>query len=139
MIEELTFTEDCIEYFFLSSTSVWFNFIVGNIYQPSSGKLMSFMNRVSVILELTSVKFPSYSVYLLGDYNIDLRWINFNSKYFEYYSLLFSNGLCPTILKPTRVYCRFKTLIDQIWCNTSVSTSSGVILPDIIDHFPIFA
>ena len=32
-----------------------------------------------------------------------------------------------------------KILIDQTWCNVSVSTSCGVILPDISDHFPIYA
>ena len=121
MIEELSFNEDCIESLFLRSTSKRGNFIVGNIYRSPSGNLTSLMKRISVILELISVKFPSYSVYLLGDYNIGPLKVNYNAKYFEYYSLMSSHGL-----------------IDQVWCNTSVSTSSGVILSDISDHFLSF-
>lgn len=50
-----------------------------------------------------------------------------------------SHGLCPTILKHTGVTAGFKTLTDQIWSNTSVSTSSDVIFSDISDYCPIFA
>ena len=138
MIQELTFTEDCIKSLFLRSTSMRGNFNVGNTYRPPGGNLTSFINRMSVILELISVKFPSFSVYFLGDYNIDLLRINSNAKYFEYYLLMSSHRLCLTIIKPTRVTAGSKTLTDQIWCNTSVSTSSGVNLSDISDHFPIY-
>ena len=84
-------------------------------------------------------KFPTTSVYALGDHNIDLLRINSNVKYFEIYSLMSSRGLCPTIFKPTRVTAGSETLIGQIWCNTSVSTSFGVILYDTSDHFPVFS
>ena len=47
--------------------------------------------------------------------------------------------LCLNIFKPTRVTTGSKTLLEKIWCNTSVSTTSGEILSDISDHFPIFA
>ena len=89
------------------------------------------MNRISVNLELFSDKFLSYSVYLLGDYIIDLLRMNSNAKYLEYYSLMSSHGLCPTILEPTRVTAGFKFFIDQTWCYASVSTCCEVILSDI--------
>ena len=78
-------------------------------------------------------------MYLLGDFKINLLRVNSNANYFEYFSLMPSHWLFPTIFKPTRVTDGFKTLIFQNWCNTSVSTSNVVISSDISDHFPIFA
>ena len=57
----------------------------------------------------------------------------------KYLDNVFSHGFVPMITKPTRVTQSSATLIDHIYSNNiEYSSSSGVIITDIADHFGIF-
>ena len=52
---------------------------------------------------------------------------------------LYSNGLHPLIIKPTRITKESATIIDNIFTNELLRvTSSGLIINDLSDHLPIF-
>ena len=116
-------------------------FILGNIYCPPKGNLTEFTSEMCKFIDFICAQFSLDDLYLLDVYNIDFFKFNLNQKYFDFYSIMCSYGLSPAILRPTRVTQHSKTLIDQIWYNggdPSLNLSSGVILSDLSDHFPIF-
>ena len=43
------------------------------------------------------------------------------------------------ITKPTRITDNTASLIDHIWSNVPFGVTSGIIVSDISDHFPIYA
>ena len=80
------------------------------------------------------------SMFLLGDFNVNLLNYNEHNQTNEVLDSLTSNSLIPLILQPTRITSHSSTLIDNIFSN--------VIEPDIIsghltgttsDHPPQFA
>lgn len=76
---------------------------------------------------------------IMGDFNIDLLKYNSHDKTNDYVDNLFTQGFLPLITKPTRVTSISATLIDHIYTNDICKTStSGIILTDIADHFGIF-
>ena len=62
------------------------------------------------------------TVFLLGDFNIDLLNYNVHNPTNECLDSLASNSFLPYILQPTRIISHSKTLIENIFSN--------VILPD---------
>ena len=62
------------------------------------------------------------TVFLLGDFNIDLLNYNVHNPTNECLDSLTSNSFLPYILQPTRIISHSKTLIENIFSN--------VILPD---------
>ena len=76
---------------------------------------------------------------LLGDTNIDLLKSEYCQYSHAFLSMLLSCYLIPTIDKPTHVYKRSATLIDNIFVsNPDQVEYSGNIITDIIDHFSQF-
>ena len=51
---------------------------------------------------------------------------------------MYSNSLCPIILRPTRVTNKSETLIDNIFTNDFIDKTSGILISDTSDHFPNF-
>ena len=49
-----------------------------------------------------------------------------------------TTGFLPLITKPTRISANSATLIDNVFTNARCTLSSGIILSDLLDHFPIF-
>ena len=75
----------------------------------------------------------------MGDFNIDLLKFRSHCKTSDYLDNIFSHGFIPTITKPTRVTKNSATLIDHIYSNNiSTSTTSGIIITDVADHFGTF-
>merc|ERR1711947_57638 len=77
-----------------------------------------------------------------GDFNINLLQINEREKFQEYFDLFVSNGSLPQITMPTRFSKKSATLINQIFCRFSKSSSqntSGIIVTKISDHLPCFS
>ena len=73
---------------------------------------------------------------IMGDFNIDLLKFGSHCKTSDYLDNIFSHGFIPTITKPTRVTKNSATLIDHIYSNNiSTSTTSGIIITDVADHF----
>ena len=75
------------------------------------------------------------------DQNIDLLKIETNKSSSDLFDILFTNGILPTIIRPTRITHTSATLIDNIYIkhNKLENLKSGIILTDISDHLPIFA
>ena len=55
--------------------------------------------------------------------------------------MMYTHSLFPNITKPTRIYGKSSTLIDNIFSNDLLGTTqtlSGILETDISDHYPIF-
>ena len=102
-------------------------------YRPPSGNVFHFCNTLQNILSSSS---PSEMLVLGGDANIDL--FTDSTVVDEYNNVLYSNGLVPHIIFPTRVTHLSSTLIDHLWTRFNADSSSGVFLSDISDHRLIF-
>ena len=115
------------------------NIIVGVIYRHPSMDLNDFnFNYLDKLLE--NISKEQTSVFLLGDFNVNLLNYNEHNHTNEFLDSLASNSFIPLILQPTRITSHSNTLIDNIFSN--------VIDPDIIlgnltatisDHLPQFS
>ena len=97
------------------------------------------MEELNNILYSLRVEFGEALILLHGDFNIDLLSSNNNRVRPEFISDMYSNGLLPIILKPTRVGRTSASLIDHIWINdySKLESSSNIIWTNISDHFAI--
>ena len=73
-----------------------------------------------------------------GDFNINLLRIQYNNNAKLFLNIMYSNYYFPVILRPTRITNNSCTLIDNIFINNPLITSSGFIICDISDHLLIF-
>ena len=114
--------------------------IVGIIYRPNNpprADVDIFSVTLYEILD-TINRENKYGV-IMGDFNIDLLKFGSHCKTSDYLDNIFSHGFIPTITKPTRVTKNSATLIDHIYSNNiSTSTTSGIIITDVADHFGTF-
>ena len=78
------------------------------------------------------------TVYLCGDFNIDLLQHDTNNITNNFIDHLYSFGLHPLITRPTRITSHSKTLIDNIFTTNLSNIHSGLIINDLSDHLPIF-
>ena len=79
------------------------------------------------------------TVFLLGDFNIDLTHYNEHKPTNEFLDSLASNSYLPYIIQPSRHTSHSKTLIDNIFSNViSKDIISGNITATISDHLPQF-
>ena len=141
--EELTYRIANIETLFIEIPKYQMNnkqaVIIGVLYRPPDTNISVFNDYLTEIL--SKIKTENKSLYLLGDYNINLLNIDNHRPSHEFTDLMFSHSLIPCITKPTRVTRTSATLIDNIFSNIitrNSDTISGVLYTDISDHFPIF-
>ena len=78
------------------------------------------------------------TVYLCGDFNIDLLQHDTSTSTNNFIDHLYSFGLHPLITRPTRITGHSKTLIDNIFTTSLSNIHSGLIINDLSDHLPIF-
>ena len=79
------------------------------------------------------------TIYLCGDFNIDLLQSDKINSISNFIDHLYSIGLHPLITRPTRITCQSKTLIDNIFTSDVKSNiQSGLLINDTSDHLPIF-
>ena len=79
------------------------------------------------------------TVFLLGDFNIDLLNYDQHSLTNEFLDSLSSHMLLPHIVQPTRIRNNSKTLIDNIYSNVITPNDiSGNIIATTSDHPPNF-
>jgi len=77
--------------------------------------------------------------FIFLDSNINLLNSEPNASSHEYLNTILSYGFIQTIVKATRMQGDSVSLIDHIITNcTSVNFTTGSILADVSDHFPIF-
>ena len=78
------------------------------------------------------------TIFLLGDFNINLLNYDIHPSTNEFLDSLSSHNFLPHILQPSRVTTNSKTLIDNIFSNMAVPNISGNLTASISDHFPQF-
>lgn len=77
-------------------------------------------------------------LYLSGDSNINMNADYVESR--EFTAILEANGLFNAVRTPTRMSCESSTLLDLFITNGNLdNVTTGEILSDISDHFPIFS
>lgn len=115
------------------------NIIVGVIYRSPNSNIQDFNNAIELLLE--QIRKEKKTVYLMGDYNIDLIKVDNNAQYEHFVDIMVTHSLLPSIHKPTRITNDTATLIDNIFsndCFSNIQSISGILCSDITDHFPIF-
>ena len=112
--------------------------IVGTIYKHPSMDLTDFnSNYLHNLLEKISKELKS--VFLLGDFNINLLNCNVHNPTNEFLDSLASNSFLFYILQPIRITSHSKTLINNIFTNITLPDSrSGNLTATISDHLPQF-
>ena len=112
------------------------NIVVSCIYRPPEDNLEQFIECFETLLSRIRLR---KSVYLVGDFNINLLKHETHRGTRDFIDLLYSLGFFPTITVPTRVTQTSSTLIDNIFTNVvGNSCQSGVLCADLTDHLPIF-
>ena len=77
----------------------------------------------------------SKSVYLCGDYNIDLLKIHTVQDYSSFFDNVVASSFVPKIILPTRICDTRSSLIDNIYTNTiDKDYTSGILMRPISDH-----
>ena len=88
---------------------------------------------------LDKVSKEQKSVFLLGDFNVNLLNYNDHNPTNEFLDSLASNSFVPYILQPTQLASYSKTLTDNIFSNIiSPEAISGNLTSTISDHLPQF-
>ena len=92
------------------------NIIVGVIYRHPPSDLTDFnCNFLNKLLE--NISKERKSIFLLGDFNVNLLNYNEHNQTNEFLDSLASNSFIPLILQPTRITSHSNTLIDNIFSN----------------------
>ena len=115
------------------------NAVIGVIYRPPGTEIKIFNEHLQGILQ--SINSENKKCYLLGDYNINLLNIDKHTDTNEFLDMMYTHSLFPNITKPTRIYGKSSTLIDNIFSNDLLGptqTLSGILETDIGDHYPVF-
>ena len=112
------------------------NIIVSCIYRcPGSNTDICSEHIVQLFFELTMRK----TVFLCGDFNIDILKHKVNQGTKSFLDTMYSIGLYPLIDRPTHISNHSYTLIDNVFTNvTNHKVTSGILVSDITDHLPIF-
>ena len=135
---ELTIMNDVLETIFVD---VFIpgkrNVVLGVVYRPPQSNLNLFIDEVHDIL--SNPLLNNKTIFLMGDYNLNLLTCDGNSCIDDFLNLMVSFSLMPLITKPTRVSENSSTLIDNIFTNLQPFPDAGIIISDLSDHFPIYA
>ena len=110
------------------------NILVGVIYRHPSMDLADFnCNYLNKLLE--NISKEQKSIFLLGDFNVNLLNYNEHNQTNEFLDSLCSNLFIPSILQPTRITIHSNTLIDNIFSNViDPDVISGNLTAIIFDH-----
>ena len=120
-------------------------FIIGNIYKPpkdnnNANNINAFTMEIEPVVQERSS--TNAEVFICGDYNINLLKLTGESHVADFFDMMLGHSFYPKITLPTRVNnSSGATLIDNIFCKLSshtISTTSGIILDQLSDHYPYF-
>lgn len=117
--------------------------ILGSIYRPPHHPTLSNSDQIDQFLEILSnflqqFAFEKENLFIAGDVNLNLAKIHNNNYVNQYIDLLMSFGCVQVITKPTRVTMNSASIIDHIITNcNNVTHTTGILLSDLSDHFPI--
>ena len=89
---------------------------------------------------LANISKEQKSVFLLGDFNVNLLNYNEHGQTNEFLDSLASNSFIPLILQPTKITSHFNTLTDNIFSNViDTDIICGNLTATISDHLPQFS
>ena len=89
---------------------------------------------------LQNISKEQKSVFLLGDFSVNLLNYNEYNQTSEFLDFLASNSLIPLILQPARITRHFNTLVGNIFSNViDPDIISGNLTATISDHLPQFS
>ena len=93
-----------------------------------------------ILYDLFSELSVSKTIFICGDFNLDIVKHNSNHATQYFLDTMYSLGLYPLIDRPSRITNHSSTLIDNIFTNAKeYNNVSGLLVNDITDHLPIFA
>ena len=139
ILSDVTLMQSEIECVFANMVVRDEKYILGCVYRSPHSNIQSFLEKYESILSFLRYRFAGYKVVIHGDFNINLLLAERNNLCSKYISLMYSWGLLPTIVRPTRISNTSHTLIDNIWINGNVEfTKSEIIMSNISDHCAIF-
>ena len=138
MIDELSVMSDELESIFIEITVPGTqNIVVGEIYRPPNSNPTNFIVTLQNLLSAPSL--INKRTFIMGDFNLNLLHYNENANCHEFLDLMLSHSFVPLTKKPTRVTDSTSTLIDNIFVNNLTNITTGIIVSDISDHYPIHA
>ena len=110
------------------------NVIIGAIFRHPNMDLDKF-NDIYLNPLLDKISKESKSIFLLGDFNVDLLKYDHHAPTNEFLDSLSSHMFLPHIIQPTRVISNSKTLIDNIFFNIlGLDSVPGNITATVSDH-----
>ena len=77
-------------------------------------------------------------VWFGGDLNFNLLNHGKNQSVSSFLNGVISTGFVPQIMRPTRINSTSASLIDIFCYDITMCNTSGIIVADISDHFPVF-
>lgn len=89
--------------------------LVSCIYRAPGSCVDAFNSKIVEMFDM------SKETFVCGDFNTDLLNVHKLQKDRDFIDTMFSLGLFPTILKPSRITARGSTLIDNIFTNAADS------------------
>ena len=112
---------------------------MGGIYSHPSMDLADFnCHYLNKLLE--NISKEQKSIFLLGDFNVNLLNYNEHNQTNEFLDSLACNSFIPSILQPTRITSHSNALIDNIFSNViDPDIISGNLTATISDHLPQFS
>ena len=111
------------------------NIIIGEVYRVPGTNERDFIEKYESIIR--TIKAENKRVIIGTDQNLDYLKINVHPNTQNFFDLNLSNGIIPTIYKPTRVTHNSATLIDNIYVDSSLfhDIKSFIVKCDISDHY----
>ena len=111
--------------------------VISQIYRAPNVSDVQFIEELEILLIWLYEK--NTTAFVTGDFNYDLFNVTSDNYVNAFFTLMCSFGFLPVISKTTRCSNTTSTLLDNIFCNKmSKINSSGIILDDLSDHFPVF-
>ena len=111
--------------------------IINVLYRPPNGQIEPFETFLNNTFSQGKVSAKAF--HIADNFNLNLLDHVANRSVQNFLSLVYQNGMIPTINKPTRVSRKTATAIDHILtsCFTETVFKTAVFKSDISDHFPI--
>ena len=129
----------------LNHNSLQNKIIIGNVYKPprdnnSARNINAFKTEIEPILQELGAN--NDEAVICGDYNINLLKMNGETHFSEFFYTMLGHSFYPKITLATRLNrSSGAILIDNIYCKLSsqtVTSSAGIILDELSDHYPYF-
>ena len=110
--------------------------IIGTLYRPPGNPVDQF--NIAIEHTLSKLISTNHKIIVAGDFNINLLKLAEHRPTHDFFNIMTSHQLLPSILHPTRITSLTATLIDNIFSNfLTDKQESYILLNDISDHLPV--